>query len=182
MPIGVGGTMKRYWAIWTRRTILTVVIVFGLGLITESLINPGPYSEPVQAGFIAVAIYLFAIVALSILHAIVGAIYLWWFADRDFTESVLDDLRASKLPAPEPYDSKTFDYLAELADDESQPVAVRVRSAVLFGQYKQAMIGGLFKSLAIRRGIDSAVLRYASEGPQRRESQEAPDYTPIARS
>jgi hypothetical protein len=159
---------KRYWAIAIKQLLISLIVVFLIGALYDYSTNDSDYRSPLMAGLVGIAIYIFLSVCLSILNAMSGAFYLWIFAGNDMVSSILDDLRASRIPPPRPDQPKNFDYLEMLANDESESANDRVRAAVLLGGYNAAMVRGLFRSLAMRKALDEGVLRYSQEAPQRR--------------
>ena len=157
---------NRVWAILIKQSLMSLTVIFIAGVLWDHSFNEPSSREPLFAGAIAVAIYIAIAAIMGLLNVITGAIYLWLFAEKDLSEAVLDDLRAMKLPAPRSYDAKNYDYLATLADDESVEASDRVKAAALYGTYKGNM-RGLFRSLALRKAINAAVLRYYQEAPRR---------------
>ena len=156
---------KRYWAVVIKQSILAFAIVFLAGVIFDHSTNEEGYRSPFLSGSVAIAAYLTLTAVVGILHVIAQALYLWLFAGDDMVGSILDDLRASKLPPPNPTQPKNFDYIEQLANDEEASPNDRVRAGVLFGGYSAAMTQGLFRTLALRRALDEAVLRYSQEAP-----------------
>ena len=160
---------RRYWAVIIKQTLLTFTIVFLVGVIFDQLTNEDGYRSPFLSGAGAVAAYLVLTSIVFVLHAIVQALYLWLFAGDDMVDSILDDLRTSRLPPPNSTQPKNFDYIEQLANDEDASPNDRVRAGVLFGGYNAAMTQGLFRALAVRKALDEAVLRYAQEAPKIRK-------------
>lgn len=161
---------KRFWAIWIKQMLLSLAVIFIAGVIFDRIINSAEDRTPFMAGLVALGLYLAFLLVAGILSLISGALYLWLFGGKDLTAAIIDELRATKLPAPRSYDPKNYDYLAILADDESAEPAHRVKAAALVGAYSVHMSRGLFRSLAIRQALDAAVLRYSQEAPQRAEA------------
>lgn len=157
---------KRYWAIVIKRSLLGSVVIFLAGILFDSLVNEPEYQSPFLAGCAAIAIYILVITILGLLNLITGALYLWIFADKDMTESFLDDFRNAKLRGPRNYEPKTHEYLMSIADDDETAIDQRIRAATLLGSYRAAMSNGLFRSLAVTRALDNAVLRYSQEAPE----------------
>lgn len=167
---------KRIWAMTIKRTLLSVGVAFVAGMIFERLFgNAYGESEAFQAGFIAVAVYAAAGIGLALINLASGALYLWWFADKEMTETILEEFRALKMPPPGQYASKSFAYLAELADDKYADPDDRVKAAFMHGTYKAIMAKGLFRSLAVGKALDNAILRYAQEAPARRPVEDDED-------
>lgn len=161
---------KRFWAIMIKRALLSIVVIFFAGIALDLLLNDRGERNLITSGLITIGLYLGAVLIVEILNLVSGTIYLWLFAERDFTAAVLDDLREAKLPAPRNCDPKNYSYLAALTDDESAPTPDRIRAAFLYGAYKNAMTSGLFRGLALHKAIDEAMLRYSQEAPQRAEA------------
>lgn len=62
--------------------------------------------------------------------------------------------------------AKRFEYLAELADDETIAANVRVKAAAMHASYQVAMQrSGLLGGLALAQALDDATLRYSAEAP-----------------
>ena len=76
-------------------------------------------------------------------------------------------MRGLKLPPPRVGQHKDYDYLNQLVNDDEVDVTDRVRAAAFTGAYNVLMSQGLFRALSLRKALDSAVLRYAMEAPQR---------------
>jgi hypothetical protein len=158
---------KRLWAIWTKQFAISLLVLFIFGVAFNYFAYNPESRSPFLAGFLAMVVYLVVVAGMGLLNLISGALYLWVFADKDLSAAILDDFRAVRLPAPRNSDSKTYDYLASLADDESAAASDRVKAAVLHGSYQTALGQGFFRALIFRRAIDNAVLRYYQEAPQR---------------
>lgn len=160
---------KRFWAVWIKRLLLSLAVIFIAGVVFDRIVNSAMDRSPFTAGLVALGLYLAFLLVVGILDLISGALYLWLFGGKDLTAGILDELRAAKMPAPRGYDPKNYDYLAILADDESAEPADRVKAAVMVGAYSALMRHGIFRALAIRQALDEAVLRYSQEAPQRAE-------------
>ena len=158
---------KRYWALVIKRLLLSLAVVFCIGIATSFIWDKGDLN-PLISGIIAIAIYLLLSGAMLIVGAITNLIYLWLFADKDLSAAVVEELRAVAIPAPNEYDFKNFSYLETLASDESARASDRVNAAMLLGAYTNAMSRGVFMSLALRKAIDDGILRYSQEAPPRK--------------
>lgn len=161
---------KRYWASIIKRSLIAFSLIFLLGVTFDHLTNDSEYREPITAGFVALIIYLFAILVLSVVHFISNGLYLWWFRGSDMVQGILDELRQMRIPAPNEYEPKNFDYIQMLADDEEAEANDRVKAGVFLGAYNLAMSNGIFSALVLRRALDDAVLRYAQEAPRKLKS------------
>lgn len=161
---------KRFWAVWIKRTLISLAVIFVAGLVFDHFTNDPYYRSPLLAGSVAVGIYLAFSLMVGLLNLISGALYLWLFGGKDMIAGVLDELRQARLPAPRPHDPKNYDYLEMLADDETAEPKDRVKAAVMIGAYSALMRNGIFRALAIRNALDEAILRYSQEAPQRREN------------
>lgn len=158
---------RRFWAIHLKKMGLTLIFVFIIGLLFDRFTNETEYRSPFLAGAISVAIYIILISLLGLFHLMVGAIYLKFFSRNDLVDYALEELRNSRIPPPSLYNSRNQRYLGELVDSESADPKDRVAAAMLLGAYKNAMAVGLFRSLALSRALDAAVLRYSQEQPYR---------------
>jgi len=159
---------RRFWAISLKRMLLGWMVVFSAGaLVSYAVAKPYDDTNPLAAGLICLALFVGAGATIAVLNAISGGLYLWLFSGTDSVDSVLDDFRAIQLAPPGPRDSKSFEYLGELANDETAPTVERIRAAKLWGAYETAMGIGIFRPLALRKAIDAAMVRYAQEAPQR---------------
>jgi len=164
---------KRSWAMTIKRSAVTFLVVALVGIAFDYASNEPGMRSPLIAVALSLGAYLLALSALGILHAFSGLVYLWCFGGRDLEAAVLDHLRQSQLPTPSRYHPKNFNYLAAAADDDSLSVDERLKAAVLLGSYTALLEQGLFRSLALRRAIDTAVLRFSQEAPERRERWES---------
>lgn len=157
---------KRFWAIWVKQTLLVFVLLFVFGVVTQSFLDPGG-DDLLAAGFTVVAVYVGAAASIGLVHLISQSLYLWLFSGEDMVDAIVDDFRRAKLPGPGFGQPKNYDYLGMLADDDEAAPLDRVRAAVLVGGYNAVMAKGLFRSLAMRKALDKAVLRYVEEAPTR---------------
>jgi hypothetical protein len=148
-----------------RQTLLSATVVILAGVLFDFVTNEQGSRSPILAGGVALALYIAASLVMGLLNLISGALYLWLFADKDLSESMLDDLRRAKIRGPRAYEPKTHEYLSSLADDPEAPVAERVKAASMYGAYLATTSHGIFRSLAITRAYDNAVLRYSQEAP-----------------
>ena len=162
-----GNAGKRFWVVYLKRLVFGLFFVFAAGIAWE-----WAFFEPYQrngllAGVWAVLIYLAARIVLGVVNGLSGLAYLWLFGGSDMKELVLADLRNSRLPAPQRGQAKRFDYLAELADDESEDAKVRVRAGALHAAYQIAVQrSGFLGGLALAKAMDEATLRYSAEAPE----------------
>ncbi|WP_374420936.1 hypothetical protein [Novosphingobium arvoryzae] len=160
------GAGKRFWAVYLKRTSFTLFFVFFAALIWERAFLEPYERNGVEAGFWAIALYIAASVVFGIMNALSGLAYLWIFGGNDLKDLVLSDLRNSRLPGPQPYQAKRFDYLAELADDEDVDPKIRVKAAALHSSYQVSIQqAGIFGGLALAKALDEATLRYSAEAP-----------------
>lgn len=162
---------RRFWSIILKRNAVALAVVFILGILFD-LYFYEPYDRSgFWAGIVAIAIYLAASFCLGLVNLLSGLGYNWLFQEKDLEETILDDLRKSKLPGPDDWQQKRFDYLAELADDDDLPADVRVKASALYAAYQVAIQrAGMFNGLALGKALDAATLRYAQEAPARRLS------------
>lgn len=120
-----------------------------------------------MAGVWAILLYFAVSIVFGLVNGLSGLAYLWLFGGSDMKELALADLRNSRLPAPRPNQAKRFDYLLELAADESEDADKRVRAGALYAGYQVAMQrSGLLGGLALAKALDEATLRYAAEAPE----------------
>ncbi|MCG6119770.1 MAG: hypothetical protein MEP44_03905 [Blastomonas sp.] len=158
---------KRVWAIYLKRLAFDLALVFFAGIVWE-----WAFFEPYQrngllAGAIAILIYFAVSMSLGFVKGLSGLVYLWLFGGSDLKELVLADLRNARLPAPRKNQPKRFDYLLELADDETEEANVRVRAGSLYAAYNVAVQrAGLLGGLAMTKALDDATLRYSAEAPE----------------
>jgi hypothetical protein len=113
---------------------------------------------------------LIAASILNILFAFVGRLILGAFNNSDYYEAMfLDDLKKMGVPPPREYHSKSWEYLADVADDEEYPAAQRVAAARLYHD-AQAMVRALplTQTLQCQRALSAAVARFAAESPSRK--------------
>ena len=161
-----GNAGKRVWSVYLKRLVFGLVFVFAAGIAWE-----WAYVEPYNrngwlAGAWAIVIYFAVSIVLGMLNGLSNLAYLWLFGGSDLKELVLADLRNSRLPAPRAYHAKRFDYLAELADDETEEASVRVRAGALHAAYQIAIQrSGFIGGLALSKALDEATLRYSAEAP-----------------
>lgn len=157
---------KRVWAVHLKRTAVTLFFVFFAALIWERAFLEPHERNGVQAGFWAIVLYIAASIVFGVMNVLSGMIYLWFFGGTDMMDLVLADLRDSGLPGPQPYQTKRFDYLAQLADDEDFDPKIRVKAAALHSAYQVGIQrAGIFGGLALAKALDEATLRYSAEAP-----------------
>lgn len=158
---------KKYWAVLIKRSAFGLGFVFISGPVIEWIFFEPHERNGLMAGVVAVLVFLAASVAFSIINALSGLAYLWLFGGSEMQDLVLADLRSSEIPGPRPHQMKRFDYLVELADDDDESPAVRVRAGALYASYQVAVQrSGFFGGLALAKAMDEATLRYAAEAPQ----------------
>ncbi len=82
-------------------------------------------------------------------------------------DGFLETLRATKLPAPKAiYHSARFDYLLDLADDETLPANDRVKASMIYGMWKGIMqVRGTAATIILTKAWDTAAERYNRESP-----------------
>ena len=160
---------KRFWATQIKRTALSLIAAFALGVLFDYLAYEEFERSGLVAGLVAVALYLLAGLGIGVVNLISGLIYVWLWGGKDMKEAILHDLRSAKLPPPDEYHAKRFDYVAEVADDDEYPPETRVKAAGLYAAYHLAsQRAGFFNGVALAQAADEAVLRYAQEAPQPR--------------
>lgn len=158
---------KIYWAVMIKRLVIGLVLVFAAGIAWELAFLEPYQRNGLTAGVVAIAIYLAASIGVGIVNGITGIAYFLTFGGDDMKESVLADLRKSRLPGPRSYQAKRFDYLAELADDEDEDPTVRVRAGAIYASYQVALQrAGFWGGIALAKALDEAALRYSAEAPQ----------------
>lgn len=165
--IGVG---RLFWIMMAKRTACNIAVAFAFGVAFHWLTKSDYDSTTnIQAGLMGILIYVIASTGLGMLNFVCGIILLFIDRGRSFRTLVLDILRAEKLPAPREYQSKTFSYLIEIADDESENPNVRVKCACNYTALKAVIDrSGFWATVAMMQAADDAVLRYAEESPARR--------------
>lgn len=157
---------KRYWAVHLKRFLFGIGFVFALGLLWEWATLEPYERNGLSAGFWAVVIYFAVSIVMGVINSASGFAYLWFIGGNDMKDLVLTDLRNSGVPAPRPGQQKRFDYLADLADDESEDANVRVKAGALYAGYQIAVQrSGLLGGLALAKAMDEATLRYSAEAP-----------------
>lgn len=157
---------KKVWLVYLKRFVFGLAFVFAAGIAWEWAFFEPYERNGLLAGVWAIVFYLVASLALGIVNGLSGLAYLWLFGGSEMKDLVLTDLRSSRLPAPRPHQSKRFDYLAELADDEAEEASVRVRAGALHAAYQIAVQrSGFLGGLALAKAMDEATLRYSVEAP-----------------
>ena len=164
--MGDSNAGKRFWAVHLKRILFGVAFVFTLGMVWE-WVTLEPYERNgLSAGMWAVLIYFAVSIVMGVINGASSLAYLWLFGGSDMKDLVLSDLRNSRMPPPRPGQPKRFDYLAELADDQSEEASTRVKAGALFAGYQIAVQrSGFLGGLALTKAMDEAALRYAAETP-----------------
>jgi|GEM_PF-2362470 len=89
------------------------------------------------------------------------------FGKRFIEQGVFEALKEAELPAPLEYHRRGFDYLADLADDESANPTHRVKAAVLFsGMSATWSREGVLRSAAFQGAADEAMSRWLGQVPR----------------
>lgn len=161
---------RRFWLSRLKQILAACAAAYLLTVAYQHWDRP-EYGEfhPWRDAWIGVALYLGASLALGLVNAAGGIIYLTLDKGTDFEEFVLDDLRRAKLPPPKGWQSTRLEYVAQVADDEHEEVRIRVRAAAVHGAMSTASKSlGFFRGLAFEGAADRAVLRYAAEAPKER--------------
>ncbi len=138
----------------------------GIGIGLDRWFNPDAPTPMLHAAAISVALLVAAQIALGVIAGLGGLLYLGIAKGADMEMIALTDLRSAAIPPPGPYQSKRWDYLLDLADDESADTRHRIRAAALTSTY--AVIfhrAGFFGRIAWTEAADKAVVRYAEEAP-----------------
>lgn len=163
---------KHYWAIWAKRIMLALAVVFATGFGYDHYTQEEYARSPIMAGAAAIAIYLAVGLVFGLINLVSGFLYLWLFQEADMVRSIVADLHAQKLPAPTRWQSKNYDYLRQLVDDDDAAVDARLRAAILLGSFDAIMANGFFRSITIRGALDKAFLRYSMEAPEREPNRQ----------
>lgn len=161
---------KRIWLIWVKQGLLGLAVAFCVGVLFDRAFTPAYDRNALAAGAIAIALYVVAGLALGLVSFVTGLLYMKFFAVNDLSGAVLDEFRTLKIPPPRSYHSKTFDYLAALADDGREDADDRVKAAMVYGNYKAAMGTGIIRTLTMRKAVDNAILRYSQEAPTTKDA------------
>ncbi len=155
---------KRFWAVQLKRALFGFAFVFIAGIAWEWAFVEPYERNGLMAGVWATLLYLAVSIVFGIVNGLSGLAYLWLFGGSDMKELALADLRNSRLPGPRPYQAKRFEYLTELADNEDEDTATRVKAGALYAGYYVAMRrSGFFGGLALEKALDEATLRYSAE-------------------
>lgn len=150
-------TLKRIGLSWVAAYALTLAFL----LITDS-----DGEGHVSSALWGIAAFIVCGALVAFVNLIGWWLYLWLAQGDDFDQFLLGDLRARKVLSPRRGQSRTFSYLAELADDPRIDPKERVKAAVLFGSYSIMLSkAGVFGGMAWGKALDRAVLRYAQENP-----------------
>ena len=158
---------KRFWVTITKRTILSLLVAFALGLLFDRFVFEEYQRSGWAAGLVAIGLYVAAGLAIGLVNFVSGILLAAVWGAKEMRDAVLHDLRAAKLPPPDEYHAKRFDYLDWIASDEEYPADVRVRAAALYAAYTVAyQRAGFFNAVALAQAADDAVLRYAQEAPE----------------
>lgn len=158
---------KRYWAVMIKQSLAGIIVAFFFGVIFDVFTNYPGSRSPLTAGLVACVVYWFASLTIALMGALSNALYLWLLSGDDMVDGILEEMRSLKLPPPRSGQSKNYDYLSQLAFDDEAEVIDRVRAASFTGAYNVLMSKGIFRTLAIRKALDAAVMRYSQEAPQR---------------
>lgn len=159
---------RRFWAVYFKRLVLEVIAVFTAGIAWDWAFFEPDNRSGFSAGLIALLIYILAGTGFWIVQSVSGLAYLKLFGGSDLKELVLADLRSARLPGPRRDQAKRFDYLIELADDETEDVKVRLRAGALHAGYQVAVQrSGFIGGLALAKAMDEATLRYSAEAPEK---------------
>lgn len=151
-------------AMFFKRNLVSLFVVFGLGVLWASVLDaPDSYSWA-PAGALAIAIYFATSLLLWAINGISGAIYIWLFFERDITLSVLDGLQNLKIPPPKRHDEKSVAYFLVLANDNTAAIPDRLKAASFAAAFEATKSGmSHFRALAYTRAANAAVERFYLE-------------------
>lgn len=156
---------KRAFIPLAKRFAVTIGILFGLGVIIQWFWFDDKQGAP-MAGLAFILAYLVASIGLAVANGISGAIYGVVFAEGDFKESYLTDLRLRNMPYPRWVDPKRIDYLDQIANDPSADSEDRVKAAYFIGHHRAVVsTAGFWMGIVIENAANEAVLRYSAEAP-----------------
>ena len=158
---------KRFWVVMIKQSLAGIIVVFLIGVLIDHLNSASDSRSPFTAGAIACTLYFLASLALALIGALSKAVYLWLLSGDDMVDSILEEMRGLKLPPPGSDQFKDYDYLGQLVNDDGADATDRIRAATFTGAYNVLMMQGLFRALSLRKALDSAVLRYSKQAPQR---------------
>ena len=158
---------KRFWAVMIKQSLAGIIVVFLIGVLIDYFNSPPDSRSPFTAGALACALYLVASFALALVGTLSKVVYLWLLSGDDMVDGIMDEMRGLNLPPPRSDQHKDYDYLNQLVNDDQADATDRVRAAAFTGAYNVLMGQGLFRALSLRKALDSAVLRYFQEAPQR---------------
>ena len=160
---------NRFWMISFIRIGIALVICFLIGFFYDRFFNKYEHS-PFESGLISIALYVAANVFAMFVNFLSGIAYINIFQNRILQDAFLDDLRGAKIPYPRGFDSKRFEYISSIAEDEDEEPNTRVRCAAFYSANEISISKtGFFNSIAVRKAIDLAILRYAQEAPLSRK-------------
>lgn len=154
-------------AVFWRAIIANFVVDIGAVTAIAVYLNYADDTPVIESALILLAILWVAAIVIGI-RSFLGTLVLSKFTDQEFiTSAALHDLRLSKIPHPKRCNSKSMEYLAELADDESANVADRMKAAAMYSNAKtSAKNAGFSRGMIIEMGFDKAVMQYYDEGPR----------------
>ncbi len=156
---------KRFWAMLIKRFALEVVIIFIAGVVFDYFAE---WHTPVKTGFVALAIFAVAWIGMMLVNFVANILSMWIISTNEISQTILSDLRSSRIPAPRDEDPKNHTYLGFLMDDHTSDTDARIRAAFLYGSYKPMMSKGIFAGIRMQSAMDVAVLQHYHEAPKRR--------------
>lgn len=148
-----------------KRSILSLIAVFFAGVFFQAFFT-NDREHAGEAGLTALGFYLAASIILGIINFVCGGIYNLFFAEGDYKETYLADFRLRGMPFPRRFDSKTINYLDNIANDPTVGIDDRVKAAFFIGHHRAVVsTAGFWGGLTLERAANEAVLRYAAEAP-----------------
>lgn len=118
---------------------------------------------------LVVLVILAVEMALSAKSWIVKSLWLHWFGKRYTEALVLEAMREARLPPPSSHHQRSFQFLADLADDTEADPGDRVKAAAIHAALSaQWSAQGLVRALMFTSAADAAVAKWISETPRRR--------------
>ena len=157
--------VEGFFAESLKRSMICLAIIFAVGMLTEYIF--GQYDKDYfAAGLWALALYTTAKLCLWLVDAAGTYISIAVVGTKNLESMTLNELRANKAPYPRPWDAKTHDYLADLADDDDESAADRVKAMAMSIGYKTAINNAPFYvRRQITDAVNNAILRYSAEAP-----------------
>lgn len=139
-----------------------------VGLIPDAILGLiAAYFSEGDSGFVAFLVVFIGIQVVGVLLWVKNTIWDWvffnYYGRKALQEHLLSSFRKTGFPAPEYAETSAQGYFARIADDEEQPINLRLKAAVEVGSLSYSGATGKFmESLRVGIAYEDAIKRLST--------------------